>query len=280
MLLVCCSCTKKEKLLIGGVGWQQIAIVDKASGEVEWSHPLEADEECNDVELTPRGEILYAGKKDAKLITRKHETVWSYEVGASEAVYTAACIESGHYLLAIAGFPARLVELDKTGEVIREVTFHAASRELERQFRQILKTPQNTYLVPLIDKHKISEIGEDGRTVRTVYCGGNPVAIKVTQEGNWLISGGESRFIAEINPDTKEVLRNVVSGDLNWSAFLYVGELIRYENGNTLVANWNGGGEDKSQPQILEIDGNNQVVWRLPYHPDIAHVSSVYSFFE
>ena len=53
LLVSCCSCMKKEKLIIGGSGWQQIAIVDKASGEIEWNHELEPDEECNKVEVTP-----------------------------------------------------------------------------------------------------------------------------------------------------------------------------------------------------------------------------------
>ncbi|MDR3267691.1 MAG: hypothetical protein LBT83_01305 [Tannerella sp.] len=280
LLLVCCSCAKKEKLLIGGAGWQQIAIVDKASGTIEWSHPLAPEEECNDVEMTPRGEILYAGKQAAKLITRKHETVWSYEAGESEAIYTATRLESGNYLLAIAGYPARIVELDTQGEPVKEVTFHAAAMDRSRQFRHILKTPENTYVVPLMDKHKVSELDENGHTLRTTYCGGSPFSVKLIDDGNWLVSGGDARFLAEVNPRTRSILKTVTSENLNWSSLLCVGELIRYKNGNTLIANWNGNSEDKSQPHLLEIDADGQVVWRLPFHPEIIRVSTVYSFFK
>ncbi|MDR2041237.1 MAG: hypothetical protein LBP98_02835 [Tannerella sp.] len=280
LLLVCSACVKREKLLIGGPGWPQIAVVDKASGKMEWTHPLTPEEECNDVEMTPRGEILYAYKGGARLVTRNHEVVWDYRAGEAEAVYTATRLASGNYLLAIAGFPMRMVELDRKGEPVGEVTFRALTKDLTRQFRHILKTPQNTYLIPLMDKYKIAELDENGNALKSIYAGCEAVAIVLTEEGNWLVSGGASRSIIEIQPESRDVVQTIETKDLSYGSLLYAGELIRYKNGNTLIANWDGQSSEKTQPVLLEIDPNHKVVWRLPYTPEISNISTVYSFFE
>ncbi|MDR2138588.1 MAG: hypothetical protein LBP50_03440 [Tannerella sp.] len=280
LLLVCSACRQKEKLLAGGAGWPQIAILDKASGKIEWSHPLAPEEECNDVEMTPQGEILYAYKGGARLITRRGRVVWDYRVKESEAVYTATCLESGRYLLAVAGLPMRLVELDRKGMPVKEVTYRTATQDLTRQFRHVLKTQQNTYLIPLTDKYKIVELNEDGKVLRSVYSEGEPVALVSAENGNWLIACGNSRCILEIHPEYRKIVRRIETRDLSYGSLLYVGEIVRYKNGNTLIANWNGESDDKTQPVLLEIDPDNKVVWRLPYTPEVSNISTVYPFFE
>ncbi|MDR1675576.1 MAG: hypothetical protein LBR86_03810 [Tannerella sp.] len=280
LLFVCSACVKREKLLTGGAGWPQIAILDKASGKIEWSHPLTPEEECNDLEMTPQGEILYAYKGGARLITRKHEVIWDYRVGEPEAVYTATRLASGHYLLAVAGVPMRIVELDRKGVPVGEVTYRTATRDITRQFRHVLKTPQNTYLVPLIDKHKIVELDEKGIPLRSIYSESEPVAIVLMENGNWLVSCGESRCIVEIQPDARNVVRRIETKDLSYGSLLYVGELVRYRNGNTLIANWDGRDREKTSSALLEIDPGGKVVWRLPYMPEVSNISTVYSFFE
>ncbi|MDR1337179.1 MAG: hypothetical protein LBK22_10160 [Tannerella sp.] len=277
LLFICSACGKKEKLLIGGPGWPQIAILDKASARIEWSHPLTPEEECNDVEMTPRGEILYAYRGGARLITRKHQTVWDYRAGEPEAVYTATCLDSGHYLLAIAGVPVmRIVELDGQGVPVRELTFRTATQDITRQFRHILKTPQHTYLIPLTDKHKIVELNEDGKAIRSIYSGGDPVGVVLAENGNWLVSGGDSRCILEIQPEARTTVKTVGTKDLNYGSLTHVGEIIRYKNGNTLIANR----DEKTQHALLEISPENKVVWSLPYVREISNISTVYSFFQ
>jgi hypothetical protein len=280
LLLFGCSCAKREKLLIGGAGWPQIAIIDKASGKMEWQHPLAPEEECNDVEITPQGEILYAGKQTARLITRDHREVWTYAVQSPEAVYTATRLPSGNYMLCIAGWPARIVEVDRTGTVQKEASLHIPSRSVEGQFRQIFKTPDSTYLIPLYEKHKVSEVSEDGtKVLRSFYCGGLPYSVKLADNGNWIVSTGAGRSIVEFAPQLKTIVRTIETKGLSYGAVVYAGEAIRYRNGNTLVANWNGESADKSQPCLFEVDSTNRVVWRL-YHPEISNISTVYSFFE
>jgi hypothetical protein len=280
ILLICCSCTKNEKLLVGGSNWNRIAIIDKSSGKIEWNHPLEAEEECNDVEMTPKGEILYAYKQGARLVKRDHKVVWDYKANDSEYLYTATRLKSGNYMLAMCGSPARIVELDKNGNLVTELTFNTATPDIQNQFRQILKTPHNTYLIPMMDKHKISEIDESGKVVRSYFCGGNPYSIKLTDEGNWLISCGDDHKFMEVDPENRSLVNTVETSNLSWGSLLYVAELIRYKNGNTLIANWSGHSDDKTQPLLFELDPTNQIVWRLPSTLEITGISTVYSFFD
>jgi outer membrane protein assembly factor BamB len=280
LLLLCSSCIKKEKLLIGGSGWQQIAIVDKSSGKIEWNHPLDDGDECNDLEMTPDGKILYAHKQGARLIARDHQVIWEYKAGEGEELFTATRLESGNYMVALCGVPARIVELDRKGTPVKELTFNMASPDVHRQFRQILKTPHNTYLIPFMSKGKVSEIDENGRIINSVLCGGTPFSVKLTGNGHWLVSCGDGRSFVEINPETRTIVKTVETSNLNWGSLLFVAELIRYKNGNTLIANWNGHSNDKSQPLLFETDSTNHIVWRLPAHPEITNISAVCSFFD
>ena len=279
LFLLCCSCSREEKLLIGGSGWQQIAIVDKFSGVVEWKHDLAPKEECNKVEMTQKGHILYAYKQGAKLIDRNHQVLWDFKVNEGEELHYATCLKSGDYLVAICGDPARIVDLNKNGNPVRELTFDTGIRNVHSQFRQILKTPQNTFLVPLMGKNTIAELDENGRFIKSFICGGTPFSVKLVDGGHWLVSCGEGRFLAEIDSKTGETIKKIETADLNGGALLFVTEVIRYNNGNTLIANWNGHSNDKSQPLLLEINSSNQIVWRLPENPEIKNISTVFSFF-
>lgn len=78
LLLVCSACHEASHyLLLGGSGWDKIAIVNKNTKEIEWEHPLEKGWECNSVAVTPDRNILFSYSKGAKLITRDHEEVWN-----------------------------------------------------------------------------------------------------------------------------------------------------------------------------------------------------------
>ena len=282
IISLCCSCNnRKEKLLVSGCGWKQVAILDKQTGEIEWSHPLAAHEDCNDVEITREGHILYAYTSGARLINRKQQTLWDFKARKGEELYTATQLPSGRYLLAICGTPSRILELDPKGQPVEEITFDTSITGVHDQFRQIVKTPQNTYLIPLMGKGEVVEMNREKEVIGRAKCGGNPFAIQLLPNGNWLVSCGDAHNFVEIDPESKQIIRKVGSDDLPSDiSLLFVAELVRYPNGNTLISNWNGHSEDKSQPLLVEVDPENRVVWRLPLHPEIVNISAVYSFEE
>jgi hypothetical protein len=285
--LLCCYITlpaianpKKEKLLISGCGWKEIAIIDKASGDKEWSHPLLPTDDCNDVEITSQGNILYAYRGGARLITREHQTLWDYKVKPKEELYTATQLKSGNYMLAMCGNPARLLLLDKAGKLLKEQSFDSNIKGIHSQFRQIAKTAQDTYLIPLMGKGCVLELDNELRVIKSIPTGGNPFSVKVLDNGNWLVSCGDAHKLVEVDPTKEQVVKTISSDDIADAKLLFVAEAIRSSDGNTMIANWNGHSKDKSQPLLLEVNSSNQLVWSLPLRKDIKNISSVYRFYE
>ena len=45
-----------QHLLVGGSGWNKIAIINKDTKEIVWEYPLEKGWECNSVAATKAGE--------------------------------------------------------------------------------------------------------------------------------------------------------------------------------------------------------------------------------
>lgn len=266
---------KGEKLLIAGCGWDRIAVVDKRTGRLDWEHLLGKGEDCNDVELTTRKQILYAYTSGARLISPGQQVIWDYKAGKNEELFTATQLPDGGYLLAICGHPARIVELDAKGRPEKEITFDTGIPSVHNQFRQIEKTKRNTYLVALFGTGEVIEVDSKGTILFRIPVGGTPFMIKQLKTGNWLVACGDGHRWVEIDPATRQLLHPVSSDDLTDVSLLFVSELCRYKNGTTLVSNWNGHSADKSQPKLLEVDKQNRVVWQLNETGAIKNVSAV-----
>lgn len=280
ILCICCSSCKKEKLAVAGSGWQDIAIIDKKSGAIEWKHTLENGDECNDIEVTPEGYVLFAYSKGAKLINRNHEIIWDYKAKENEEIHTATRLNDGIYMIAVCGDPARIVELDNTGNPVKEIPFHTIIFDTHKQFRQVTKTNSGTYLVPLIGKQKILQISPEGRNKGSIYTGTDLFSVKELKNSNLLASGGSNSRFIEINPAQQHRDSSIITNSVQGGSLLYVAEIIPYENGNKLIANSNMYSNDKSQPLLIEIDKNNDIVWSLPYNREIKNITAVYSFSE
>lgn len=267
-----------EKFLIAGCGWSKIAVIDKQTQQLEWEHRLNKGDDCNDVELTRKNEILYAYTGGARLINWEQQVVWDYKVKAGEELFTATEIVRGRYLLGICGHPARIVELNWKGKVVDEFMFETGIDRVHNQFRQILKTKRNTYIVPLFGSGDVVEIDRDGKILKRVKAGGNLFSVKLLRDEFWLVGCGDAHKWVEIDSRLGRVSRTVHSDSLSGISLLFVAEVCPYENGHVLVANWNGHSKDKMQPKLLEIDKQNRVVWQLGNTGEIVNVSAVFPF--
>ena len=280
VLCVFCSSCKKEKLAIAGSGWQEIAIVDKASGVIEWRHSLDSGDECNDIEVAPNGNILYAYSNGARLINRNHDIIWDYKAGENEKIHTATTLKDGGYMIAVCGEPARIVELDDNGNKTKDIKFNTAIFDIHNQFRQVFKTDSGTYLVPLIGKQKILQITPEGRNKGSIHIGYDLFSVKVLNNNNLLVSCGKDQLFAEVDPENKQINSAIITNSIIGGSLLYVAEIQPYKNGNKLIANSNMHSNDRSQPMLIEINEANEIVWSLPFNKEIKNITSVYSFYE
>ena len=273
------SC-KMEKLAIAGSGWQEIAIIDKKPGNIEWRHSLDKDDECNDVEVTPEGNVLYAYSNGARLINRNHETIWDFKAKENEEIHSASRLNDGGYMIGICGQPARIVELDNDGNQTKEIPVHTLTFDTKRQFRQIAKTDKGIYIIPLIEKRKVIQISSDGRNNGSIFLGYDLFSAKVLKDDDVIVSCGSAGRYAKINLMHQSVDSAIVTYRVKGGSLLYVAEIIPYKNGNKLIANSNMYSDDKSQPLLIEINDDYEIIWSLPYNKEIKNITSVYSFFE
>lgn len=280
LAILSCSCTVSEKLLIGGCGWDKVAIVDKKSNTLEWIHQLQKGDDCNDVEITKAGNVLYAYKGGARLITRNQDVIWDFKVEKGQELYTATELPSGEYLLAVCAIPSRIITLNSKGEKTKEQNFDSGITNVHGQFRQILPTPENTYLIPLMGKGEVIELTQTGEVIRRVMVGGNPFSAKLLPDGNWLVACGDAHKLVVVDSEKQTVKQTIAAEDVLKVALLFVAEINNYPNGNVLISNWNGHSKDKNQPKLVEINSKSRVVWKLLPNEAITNISAVHSFIE
>lgn len=271
-------CKVREKLLISGCSWDKVVIVDKKTNAVEWTHQLQKGDDCNDVEVTRAGNILYAYKGGARLVNRSQAILWDFKVEKGEELYTATELPSGEYLLAACAKPSRIITLNSKGEKVKEQNFESGIANVHGQFRQILPTKDNTYLIPLMGKGEVIELTQSGDVVRRIKVGGNPFSVKVMHNGNWIVGCGDAHKYVIVDPVQQIVKDSITTSDISGVSLLFVAEPHSYRNGNVMIANWNGHSKDKTQPQLVELDAKNRVVWSFASSEKDVKISAFYSF--
>ena len=205
LLLVCSACHEaSHHLLLGGSGWDKIAIVNKNTKEIEWEHPLEKGWECNFVAVTPDRNILFSYSKGAKLITRDHEEVWNISAPEGCEMQTARVLSNGNYLLAWCGNPATIMEVNAKGEILSKTDFDTRIEQPHAQFRQVNKNKRGNYLVPLFATSEIREISPSGQLLKSVKVDGNPFSVAALDNGNYLVACGDAHCFIEL--DRKSVV--------------------------------------------------------------------------
>lgn len=279
--LFSCSQPKKsgEKLLLGGSGWNKIVILDKESKKVVWEHPIEAGEECNSVEATPEGNILYAYRQGAKLIDRNHQVIWDVKVPVKDSceMQTVALLDDGNYLLAWCGHPATILEVGPDGKVLSTTEYETGIENPHAQFRQVRKNKRGNYLMPLFETGDIREISPAGELVKAVKVGGTPFTTAELPNGNHLIAGGDGHFYMEMNLDTDQVVRKINANDIEGASFYFVAGLLPTAQGE-YVCNWQGHGTDANAgklPQLIEVNKDGKIIWSLNDNEKFGMISAI-----
>lgn len=277
MAIASITCCAAERLLLAGCGWKKIVVLDKKSGTIEWEHALASQEDCNDVELTREGNILYAYRGGARLINSKHEILWDFKVQKGEELYTATQLPDGRYMLAVCGIPSRIIELDNSGKLLMELKFDTGIKNVHGQFRQIQKLDSGNYLIPLMEKGEVVEMNPEGIFLKRVKCGGMPYSLFPLSDNRWLVSCGDGHNWVELDWTNGKILR-IMDDKLLGYKIHFAAEVSCSASGNMFFSNWNGHTKDKSQPLLIELEQRGKVVWKLYASPEIQNISSVFWF--
>ena len=278
LVLVSCG-DKPEKLLLAGSGWNKIVIIDKETTKIEWEHPLEEGWECNSAFMSPEGNILFSYKKGAMLITRSHQEIWRIEAPEMCEMQTARVLSDGNYLLAYAGHPAVIMEVNPKGEVISRTEYETGIRSIHGQFRQINKNVCGNYLLPLMASNDVAEITPNGELVKRMPVKGNPFAVQLANSGNYWVACGDKHNLMEVDFDNGDEVRCFGENDIAGIRLFFVAGLYPSAKG-LYVCNWQGHDSnaiEAKSPQVFEMNDHGEILWSLNDNERFGMISSVCS---
>lgn len=275
------GCVKTPKLVISGSGWNQIAVVDKKSKQIEWQHNLDKGTECNCVIVTKKGDIAYSYSGGARLINAANQEIrWDYKITQRGEIHSVSELDNGGFLLAASGEPAFLIELDKNGKEIKKIPFDGAGKNLHGQMRQIRVSKKGNYLIPLLSRSAVIELDKTGKEIASYPVPAAPFAVVELPSENLIVSCGDGHFFVEIDRNTGKTIRKVDQSMFAENNMMhYVAQINYLDNGNLLLCNWNGHfkkGEEKKVSHLVEFDKNYNVIWKLDNFTDIPRMSAFF----
>ncbi len=278
-LLFVTSCQQKaQKLLLAGSGWDKIVIIDKETKQIEWEYPLEKGWECNSAIATPNGTILFAYSKGAKLISQDKSELWNIAAPAGCEMQTARLLPDGNFLLAWCGSPAKIMVVNPKGDILTETDYNTGIENPHAQFRQVNRSKDGNYLVPLFATSELRVVSPAGETLKTIKLEGTPYSTVLLDNGNYMVACGDGHSLVEVNIENGEVVRRIGEKDIEGVSLFFVAQLLPTSNNGLYVCNWQGHAEDGSNannPQLIEIDGNGKIIWSVNDNHTFGMISSI-----
>ena len=265
-----------RRVLAADDSTRRLAIV-APDGSLEWEIKIGA---IHDAALLPNGNVLcQQGWTRIIEMTPKKEIVWEYDSakrngneGKRVEVHAFQRLEDGLTMIAESGV-ARIIEVDKAGQIQREVKLKVNNPNPHSDTRLVRKTSRGTYLVAHESDGCVREYDASGKTVweyevplfgkprkggHGPEAFGNSVfsAIRLPN-GNTLIGTGNGHSVLEVTPQ-KEIVWKLEQHDLPGVTLAWVTRVERLPNGNTRIGNCHASPEN---PQFLEVTKDKKVVW-------------------
>jgi len=260
-----------HRFIASGSGMPNIVIVNE-EGEIEWEYPTGG--ECNDLSMLSDSTILFSHKTGAKLINLKKETLWEYTGEEGTEIQSASPLYDGNFLIMQNGTPAKLLEINRKGEIVTYFEIPTQVSHPHGQFRNVRKTKNGTYLIGYFSEQKVCEFNSKGEIIRTIPMQGNAYAALRLPGENTLIACGDGHHLIEVDKDNK-VIWEIKENDIPGHPLRFVAGLQCLDNGNIVVCNWGGHGHKNEQPQIFEITRDKKVVWQVNDWKNLKTISTI-----
>ena len=247
-----------------------------ADGRVQWRLPVK---QIHDLHLLPDGHILYQdGWTRIVEVDAARKPVWDYNAkangnaGRTVEVHAFQRLPDGTTMVVESG-PARIIEVDREGRLIRAISLTVTNRSAHSDTRKARKTAAGTYLVAHEKDGVIREYDMQGKVIwefdvplfdKAPKGGHGPEAhgdqvysaVRL-DNGNTLIGTGNGHGVLEVTPD-KKIVWQLAQHDLPGVTLAWVTQVWRLANGNTRLVNCHAGPDN---PQIIEVTPGKEVVW-------------------
>ncbi len=279
-----------HRVLVADYSKRRIAIVD-AAGKIEWEHKI-AD--LHDLHRLPDGNILaqLSWTRIVEIDPRTNKIVWEYDAKKSNGndkkpleVHAFQRLANGVTLIAESG-PARLIEVDRDGKLLRTVKLQVAKSHPHTDTRLVRKLDSGNYLVCHESEGAVREYDPAGKVVwdfpvplfgqkprggHGPEAWGNSVfAALRLPNGNTLVSTGNGHSVLEVTPKL-DIVWHLKQDDLPGIKLAWVTTLQVLPNGNIVLGNCHAGPD---HPQIVEITRDKRVVWSFR---DFTHFGNAVS---
>jgi hypothetical protein len=253
-----------------------VAIVS-ARGEVEWE--VECKHNSHDIALLENGNLLlHIGPATLVEMTPAKQVVWQYEsrpkppyAGRVE-IHAFQRLPDGLTMIAESG-NRRIVEVDASGQIVKEVPLHVARPDPHRDTRLARKLASGNYLVCHEGDGTVREYDGDGKVVwsYSLDLAGRPRspghgpeghgtevfgALRL-KNGNTLIACGNGNRVIEVTPGGTTVW-SIEQAELPGITLAWVTTLELLPSGNLIIGNTHAG---EANPQLFEVTREKKVVW-------------------
>lgn len=275
-LTVCATAQRAEKIAMAGSASPQIVIVDRATGAKDWEYRIPDGGECNSVGVTGKGDVLFSYRNGVRMVGQDGSTIFDFPVAPHTEAQTARLLDNDRILVGVCATPMRILELDMKGRLLKEVNYDVGIKEPHAQFRQIAKSKNGNYLVPVMGAAKVVEIDPEGELVKEYRVPASPFSIKELDNKNLMVSTGGGGVVV-VDRASGEQLKTLACGVLSSGDTLkFATEAIKTKGG-VMVSNWQGH-DLNTDGQLIEIDDKGEVTYRFRDTAIIEYVSAFFPF--
>ncbi len=251
---------ESRRVLAADYSTKRLGIVS-ADGKLEWEYPIK---DIHDVWVLPDGNILLQTSwTDIVEVSPAKKVVWKYDAsrqnnaeGNRVEVHAFQRLADGVTMIAESG-PARIIEVDRDGKLLREIKLRIDKPDVHRDTRLARKLENGHYLVCHEGDATVREYDNDGKVIWSHEVKSAVYSAERLKNGNTLIGTGNGNRVVEVDRDGREVW-TVEKNDLAGITLAWITMVERRPNGNTLIVNCHAG---KNNPQILEVTPQKKVVW-------------------
>lgn len=250
---------------------QQTYIVD-GEGAKTWTYP----HATRDGYVLDNGNFVlalsrskqHAGGAVIEILPNGDETlIWK---GSQSEVNSAHPTETGTFVITEAGNNPRLLEVDRSGNVLVEFPLACQKLDHHMQTRMARKLPDGTYLAPHLHDFAVFHYDKNGRVIGkldTTVPGDNehhthtwPFTAIRHGAGHTLVCCTHGNRVVDFD-SSGQIVWELTNDDLPgpWLQDPCGGQVL--PNGNIVITSYAGGRKDPAAPKLMEVNRDKEVVW-------------------
>jgi outer membrane protein assembly factor BamB len=247
----------------------QVCVV-AADGSITWHMAAKSPQDCWKL---PNGNILFCHSGGAIEADKDQAVVWQYKAPATSECDACQPLPDGRVMVVECG-ASRIVEVDRTGQVAKQLALTTTTSVVHNQFRGTRKLANGHYLVCFKGEHKVIELDGEGKPVREIPAPGDVHEVLSLPDNHLLITCGDGHQVIEIDA-LGTVVWELHENDIPGNPLRLMAGCQVLPNGNMVFCNYLGHGFVGKQPQVFEVTRDKKLVWEFADHAHFKTINQV-----